>query len=97
MGGSGTFQVCSNETLTFPAVTQTVLDGDDILQYILFSNPNDTAGSIVATSASPSFTFGPPLQTGVTYYVAAMAGNNLNDNVDLSDPCLDFSNARAVV
>ena len=97
LGGSGTFQVCSNETLTFPAVTQTVLDGDDILQYILFSNPNDTAGSIVATSASPSFTFGPPLQTGVTYYVAAMAGNNLNDNVDLSDPCLDFSNARAVV
>ncbi len=96
LGGSGTFQVCSNETLTFPAVTQTVLDGDDILQYILFSNPNDTAGSIVATSASPSFTFGPPLQTGVTYYVAAMAGNNLNGNVDLSDPCLDFSNARAV-
>ncbi len=97
LGGSGTFQVCSNETLTFPAVTQTVLDGDDILQYILFSNPADTAGSIVATSATPSFTFGPPLQTGVTYYLAAIAGNNLNGNVDLSDPCLDFSNARPVV
>ncbi|MEI6412209.1 MAG: hypothetical protein WCR52_22655, partial [Bacteroidota bacterium] len=48
LGGNGTIQVCSNETLTVPAVTQTVLDGNDVLQYILFSNPNDTAGSIVA-------------------------------------------------
>ena len=45
----------------------------------------------------PSFTFAPPIQTEETYYIAAIAGNNLNGNVDLADPCLDFSNALQVV
>ncbi len=94
---AGPYNTCTNSTLTFPAATGTVLDNNDILRYILFSNPSDTAGSIVATSATPSFAFAPPMQTGVTYYVAAMAGNNLNGNVDLTDPCLDFSNALQVV
>lgn len=88
--------LCADEVLTFTN-TGGFLEGNDIKQYVLFTNPSDTAGSIVATSSTPSFTFGAPLQTGVTYYFAAMAGNNLNGNVDLNDPCLDFSNARTVV
>jgi len=74
------------------------LDADDLLQFILFSNPNDTLGSIVATSNTPSFTFNPAtMQTGVTYYIAAIAGNNVGGNVDLNDPCLDISNAVQVI
>jgi len=73
------------------------LDANDMLQFILFSNPADTLGSILATSNTPSFTFNPAtMQTGVTYYIAAIAGNNLNGNVDLNDPCLDISNAIQV-
>ena len=94
----GPYDLCANETLTFPAATQTDLEPDDVLQYILFTNLSDTAGSIVATGSSPSFAFGAPLQTGVTYYIAAMAGDELpNGNVDLDDPCLDFSNALQVI
>jgi len=37
------------------------------------------------------------MQRGVTYYLAAIAGNNLNGNVDLNDPCLNISNAAQVV
>jgi hypothetical protein len=94
---AGPCNTCTNATLNFPPATGTVLDGNDILRYILFTNPSDTAGSIVAISATPSFTFAPPMETEVTYYIAAMAGNNLNGNVDLADPCLDFSNALQVV
>jgi hypothetical protein len=95
---AGPFNVCTNNTLNFPAATQTGLDPNDVLRYVLFSNPTDTAGSIVATSTTPSFVFdSATIQTGVTYYIAAMAGNNLNGNVDLDDPCLDFSNALQVV
>jgi hypothetical protein len=86
---AGPFNTCINSTLTFPTATGTVLDNNDLLR--------DTAGSIIATSATPSFTFAPPMQTGVTYYLAAVAGDNLNGNVDLADPCLDFSNALQVV
>ncbi len=94
----GPYNICINGTLTFPPATGTVLDANDLLRYILFSNPADTAGSIVAISSTPTFTFNPAtMQTGVTYYIAAMAGNGLNGNVDLNDPCLDFSNALQVI
>lgn len=88
---------CVNETIAVPHNGNETLDNDDLLQYVLFSNPSDTAGSILATSNTPGFSFVPPMQTGVTYYVAAVAGNNAGGNVDLGDPCLDFSNANPVV
>lgn len=93
----GPYNNCINSTLNFPDATQTELDADDLLQYVLFSNPADTAGSILAVSNTPEFNFAAPMQTGVTYYVAAVAGNALGGNVDLDDPCLDFSNALQVV
>ncbi|MEZ4933981.1 MAG: hypothetical protein R2788_17890 [Saprospiraceae bacterium] len=34
---------------------------------------------------------------GTTYHIAAIAGNDLAGNVDLSDPCLDISNFIEVV
>ncbi len=95
---AGPYSICANAALNFPAATGTVLDANDLRRYILFSNPADTAGSIVAISSTPSFTFNPAtMQTGVTYYIAAMAGNGVNGNVDLNDPCLDFSNALQVI
>lgn len=36
-------------------------------------------------------------QTGVTYFVAAIAGNNVNSTVDPNDPCFDISNLVQVV
>jgi hypothetical protein len=95
---AGPYNICTNSTLNFPTATGTTLDANDLLRYILFSNPADTAGSIVAVSSTPSFTFNSAtMQTGVTYYVAAMAGNGVSGNIDLNDPCLDFSNALQVV
>jgi hypothetical protein len=95
---AGPYNTCTNSTLTFPAATGVVLDANDLLRYILFTNPSDTAGSIVATSSTPSFTFNAAtMQTGITYYIAAMAGNNASGSINLNDPCLDFSNALQVI
>ncbi|MCB9339573.1 MAG: hypothetical protein H6577_15700 [Lewinellaceae bacterium] len=90
--------LCTNETLDITS-TGSDLEPDDALEYILFSDLSDTLGSIVLTSSSPSFSFSdPPLQTGVTYYVAAIAGNELpGGGVDVTDPCLDISNVISVV
>jgi hypothetical protein len=90
--------LCANQVANFTHNGNQVLDANDLLRFILFSNPADTAGSIIATSNTPSFTFNPAtMQTGVTYYIAAMAGNGVNGNVDLNDPCLDFSNAIQLI
>lgn len=95
---SSPLNLCPGSQATVPPPDQTFLESDDILRYILFSDLNDTLGSILATSSSPLFSFNSAtMQTNVTYFIAAIAGNNLNGNVNLNDPCLDFSNALEVV
>jgi len=93
-----TLHACINEPATLTHNGNEVLDGNDLLQFILFSDPNDTLGSIIATSNTPTFAFNPAtMQTEVTYYVAAIAGNNVGGNVDLNDPCLDISDNAALL
>lgn len=90
--------ICLTEQTDFPEATQTELDGDDLLEYILFSNPLQPLGSILETSNAPQFNFNPStMQVNQTYYVAAMAGNGLNGAVDISDDCLDISESVSVV
>ncbi len=90
--------ICPGTVATVAPATQTFLENGDLLQYILFSNPSDTLGSILATSASPSFAFNPAImQESTPYYIAAIVGNNVNGNVDLADPCLSISNGISVM
>jgi hypothetical protein len=89
--------ICRNDLATLAEPSGTLLESDDLLQYILFSNLANIRGSILATSNTPEFTFNPATMTvGTTYYIAAIAGNNLNGNVDTNDPCFDVTNAISV-
>jgi hypothetical protein len=89
---------CTNQTVSVAYNGNATLEADDVLSYILFSNPSDTLGSIIAQNATGVFAFDPvTMQTGVTYYLATIAGNNLSGSPDPNDPCLDFSNAATVV
>jgi hypothetical protein len=93
-----TFNICVPGSVTVPYNNNATLDANDILRYILFSNTNDTLGSIIVQSSSSTIAFNPAtMQTNVTYYLATLAGDNLNGNVDLNDPCLDISNIAAQV
>ncbi len=93
-----TINVCVPVSVTVPYNNNAVLDANDILRYILFSNNNDTLGSILVQSNSANIAFNPAtMQTGVTYYLASIAGDNLNGNVDLNDSCLNISNIAARV
>ncbi|MFN0215809.1 MAG: hypothetical protein ACKVT2_16240 [Saprospiraceae bacterium] len=95
---SAPLNLCPEEVATVPPAAPNVLPAGTMLQYILFSDPGDTLGSIVSISNTPNFTFDPAaMQEGVTYYIAAIAGKELNGNVDLSDRCLDVSNAAVPV
>lgn len=72
-------------------------DNNDVVRYILYSDPNNPLGSIIQNNATPDFLFTPPLQADITYYVAQVVGNNLNGNFDPQDPCLDISPAVTVI
>jgi len=94
----GTSNFCVNEAAQVPHSGNEVLENDDLLQFILFTDPADTLGSILAVGNTPQFSFvSPPMQTGVVYHVAAIAGNDLNGNVDLADTCLSVSNAAQII
>ncbi len=95
---SPALQLCPNIPATVPPASKPCLPSGTLLQYVLYSDPNDILGSIVLISNSPSFSFDPAImQTGQTYYIAAIAGDNLNSNVDLNDDCLSVSNAIEVL
>lgn len=88
---------CQNTVLNVPAAQAPVLDNDDILMYILHTNPGIPLGTVLAWSASPSFNFVPPMQTGITYYVSSIVGNpDGMGMIDLLDPCLSVSNGTPV-
>lgn len=87
---------CIDAIAVLPPTIGAYLDPGTLLQYVLCSDPNDLPGSIVATSNTPSFAFNPAtMQTNTPYYAAAIAGDDLNGNVDLNG-CLMFSNTIEV-
>jgi CHU_C Type IX secretion signal domain/SprB repeat len=75
---------------------QTVPTGS-ILRYILYSNPADPEGSIVAWSNTPTFPFASGPLSETAYYVSAVAGIPLGANIDLNDACTDVSNGTLVI
>lgn len=94
---SSPINLCITSSVTVPYNNNAQLESGDLLQYVLFSNPNDSLGSILVQSNSPIIPFNPAtMQVGVTYFLATIAGNSVNGNVDLNDPCVDFSNAAQV-
>ena len=50
---------CPDEPAIVPSAGQTLLDADDLLEYVLFADLTDTLGSIVQTSSIPQFSFDP--------------------------------------
>ena len=90
-------EVCIGQTATATYNGVFNNDGNDILRYILHTNPALPVGTILGWSTTPSFTFGPGMTAGVTYYISAIAGNNDGTgNVALNDPCVSISQGTPV-
>lgn len=84
---------CPGETAVATPGGDQTLDTGDVLLFALHTLPGAGLGSVLAVSTSPSFNFLPgQTQFGVTYYISAVACNNLgNGQIDLNDPCLSVS------
>lgn len=93
-----TIEVCQGATATAVHNNNFVDDGNDILRFILHTNPAIPVGTILAWNTTPAFTFLPGMQTGVTYYISAVAGNDDGSgNVDFADICAKISQGTPVV
>jgi hypothetical protein len=86
-------KVCVPEPVQFSPAIGTNVQPDDILQYIMCTNPAVPLQTIVASSSTPSFSYNPStMQLGTYYYIFSVAGNNINGAASQQDPCFDISN-----
>ena len=85
-------QVCESSEAT-GVNSGSVLDDNDVLEYVLHTSDTDTLGTIVSRSGNGRFTFDSNTMTSeVTYYLSAIVGdNNGNGQVSLTDPCMDVA------
>jgi gliding motility-associated-like protein len=90
--GTDPLVVCFNSAnFSAPFNADQVLDGDDVLQFVLHDNPGGTLGTVIATSPTPVFPIPPGVVLGETYYVSSVAGNGGANGVNLNDDCLSVS------
>ena len=97
---AGTMQIppvaltfCAQQTAIVNHNGNQILDGNDLLQFILHTSSIDQPGMILATNSSPQFDFQlGTMDYNVLYYISAIAGNNDGSgNVSLTDSCLSVA------
>jgi subtilisin-like proprotein convertase family protein len=74
-----------------------VLDGDDIVAYVLHEGSGPAIVNPVATNTTGVFQFQSGMVYGQTYYISLVAGNNLNGIPNAADPCLDVAQGQPVI
>ncbi|MBI5916328.1 MAG: gliding motility-associated C-terminal domain-containing protein [Bacteroidetes bacterium] len=91
--------ICVDEMAITTPASDTLLDPNDVLVYILHTNNGSVLGTIIATNSTPTFSFIPgTMTTGTQYYISAVVGNNNGSGgVDLNDPCLDVAPGTPVI
>ncbi|MFN0013830.1 MAG: hypothetical protein ACKVU2_04725, partial [Saprospiraceae bacterium] len=90
-------KVCLPGDVTVSTSVNPVLAPGEVLRYILYQNPATLPSGIIATNTAPVFAFQAGMQTGVTYFISAVAGLPLGNGVDPSSPCFDISSGQPVV
>ncbi|MES2629397.1 MAG: hypothetical protein V4616_10565 [Bacteroidota bacterium] len=97
---SPALQVCNSGSVTVTHNGGYVNDGDDTLMYVLHSGSGVALVGVLLQQSTPSFSYvaGAGINYGQTYYISAVAGNKLANNlVDLTDQCLSVSQGVPVV
>lgn len=88
--------LCAGDSITVSATGQ-FLNPGEVSSYILHTKPATPVGDILAENHSGHFGFIPGMSYDVTYYVSAVAGDNLGGFPDPADPCRSVSLGAPVV
>ena len=89
-------EFCSDENISVSSLSNSNLDGNDVVNYITVSTPSNWQNTIIDVSQTPDFLNDPALyDCTTTYYIMAIAGDDLgNGFVDLLDQCLAVSSPK---
>jgi len=90
-------EICEGESYTASESGNSVLDGDDIGVYILHTNSGNVLGTILDQNTTGEFSYMPPLEFEVVYYISYVVGNEVAGDIDLSDECLSVSPGQSII
>ncbi len=82
-------EACEGQTVTFDHQEDQVLDGNDVMGFILHDGGATAPGAILMTSAIPEFSYDVALAFGQTYYVSAVVANDDGMGFPVTDIALD--------
>ncbi|MDG1297527.1 MAG: gliding motility-associated C-terminal domain-containing protein [Saprospiraceae bacterium] len=87
---------CSDENISTSSVSNSNLDGNDVINYVVVTSPADWQNTILDVSLTPDFVNDPALyECETTYYIIAIIGDDLgNGFVDPTDQCLVVSSPK---
>lgn len=96
---SALIKLCAGDSATVVHSGNAVLDGNDVLGFVLHDRADTLLGNVFAIGLTPKFGFNPATMTlGATYYISPIAGNfDGIGGVDTTDFCLDLSEGIPVV
>jgi gliding motility-associated-like protein len=86
-----TLRICPGQSTDATFVAQPVFETTDTLLFVLYADPLFPAGSILAQSPSPTFTYQNGWPLGQVLWLSAAVGEKSGTGFNLSDPCLKFS------
>ncbi len=91
--GNAPQTLCSTETLTVTHFGDEVMDGNDVLEFILHTGTDGSLGAIIDRSSTGVFDLSSySLTPGTTYCVMAAVGDNdFTGSVNLDDECTSLS------
>lgn len=92
-----TLRLCGNELVEALPAAGAVLDGNDTLLYAFHDGSANTLGTVYEWNDNPEFLFSTVLDFDQTYFISAVAGNEVSGGVDLNDPLLSVSPGTPVV
>lgn len=82
-------KACIGETIKATYLGGEILDANDVIGYVL--HDGSFPAGVVAWNTIPEFDFQSPMQTGVTYFISVVAGDDDNGLPLINDPCLSVS------
>ncbi len=89
---------CENDMVEPNWNNDAVLDGNDILLFVLHTESGNLLGNVLGMNFTGTFGFEPgTMNYGQTYYISAIAGNENNGNVDYSSACFGVAAGQPVV
>lgn len=92
-----TITACQSDSITVQLLGGQNLDADDVSSFVLHTGSGPSLGTIIYENHTGKFGYWATMSFGTTYFVSAVAGNNLNGFPDPTDMCFSVSQGQPIV